>query len=146
MKTRNTVTVAVIVVVVLIAAGVLLAMRKSDNTKGVYSSSNSTSMDMPMDQTKPTTNNNASAQNTVTIKDFAFNPGTITVKAGTKVTWTNEDSVSHTVTADNPSSDAPASGNIAKGQSYSFTFTKAGTYAYHCTPHPYMKATVIVTE
>lgn len=146
MRSRNSIIVAVIIVVVLLAAGILLAMRKSDNTKGAYSSSNSSSMDMPTDQTKSTPNDQSSNQNTVTIKDFAFNPGTITVKVGTKVTWTNEDSVSHTVTADNPSSDAPASGNIAKGQSYSFTFSKAGTYAYHCTPHPYMKATVIVTE
>lgn len=145
MKSRNSLVVAVLVVVVLVAAGVLLAMRKSDNTKGQYSS-NSSSMNMPADQMKSTPNSTASNQNTVTIKDFAFNPGTITVKAGTKVTWTNEDSVSHTVTADSPSSDAPASGNIAKGESYSFTFNKAGTYAYHCTPHPYMKATVVVTE
>lgn len=146
MRSRNSILVAIIVVGVLVAAGVLLAMRKSDNTKNAYSSSNSTSMDMPTDQTKSPTDNTSSNQNTVTIKDFAFNPGNTTVKVGTKVTWTNEDSVSHTVTADNPSSDAPASGNIAKGQSYSFTFTKAGTYAYHCTPHPYMKATVTVTE
>ena len=103
-------------------------------------------MNMPTDQTKANSNAKASNQNTVTIKDFAFNPGTITVKVGTKVTWTNEDSVSHTVTADTMSADAPASGNIAKGESYSFTFNKAGTYAYHCTPHPYMKASVIVTE
>ena len=145
MRSRNSIIVAVIVVVVLLAAGVLLAMRKSDNTKGAYSSSTS-SMDMPKDQTKSNADSTNSNQNSVTIKDFAFNPGTVTVKVGTKVTWTNEDSVSHTVTADTPSADAPASGNIAKGESYSFTFAKVGTYAYHCTPHPYMKAKVIVTE
>lgn len=86
------------------------------------------------------------AQNAVTISNFAFHPATITVKAGTTVTWTNKDSTAHTVTADTPSADAPASGDINQGASYSFTFKKAGTYAYHCTMHPYMKGTVVVTE
>ena len=146
MRNRSLVITVVIVVVVLIAAGVLLAMRKSDNTKSTASSdSNMSSMDTSKD-TSTNTNETSSNSNSVTIKDFAFNPGTVTVKVGTKVTWTNEDSVAHTVTADNTSSDAPASGNIGKGDSYSFTFNKAGTYAYHCTPHPYMKATIVVTE
>jgi len=144
MKSRSMLTTVIIVVVVLIAAGVLLAMRKSDNTKN-QNSSNMSSMDMSKDQSS-TTPSTSSNQNTVTIKDFAFNPGNITVKVGTKVTWTNEDSITHTVTADNPSADAPASDNIGKGESYSFTFNKAGTYTYHCTQHPYMKGKVVVTE
>jgi plastocyanin len=46
--------------------------------------------------------------------------------------------------ADTMSADAPSSELLAKGESYSFTFKKAGTYTYHCTPHPYMKGTVVV--
>jgi plastocyanin len=87
------------------------------------------------------------------IKDFAFTPQTITVKAGTTVTWTNQDSVQHTVTsADaigvnaNVTSDFD-SGLLGQGQTFSFTFTKAGTYFYLCTPHramPAMHGEVIV--
>src|SRR5690606_20056165 len=82
----------------------------------------------------------------VVIKDYEYGPKTITVKAGTKVTWTNQDSVEHTVTTE---SGAPAkidSGTFGKGESFSFTFEKAGTYEYFCEPHPYMKGTVVVTE
>lgn len=82
----------------------------------------------------------------VTISNFAYAPKTIKVKVGTKVTWTNNDSVGHDVAADKPSADAPSSELLNKGESYSFTFKKAGTYSYHCTPHPYMRGTVIVTE
>lgn len=91
-------------------------------------------------------NTTAPSANTLTIKDYMFTPATVKVKVGTKVTWTNQDEVNHTVTADNPSSAAPSSMDIAKGQSYSFTFTKPGTYAYHCFPHPYMHGTVEVTS
>ena len=84
--------------------------------------------------------------NQVSISDFKYSPATITVKAGTKVTWTNNDSVQHDVAADKPSSDAPSSSLLGKGESFSFTFNKAGTYGYHCTPHPYMRGKVVVTD
>jgi amicyanin len=96
--------------------------------------------------TDPTDTGDAVATDTVSIKEYAFTPEVIKVKVGTKVTWTNQDSVGHTVTADKASAAAPDSQNLTKGQSYSFTFTKAGTYHYHCAPHPYMKGTVEVTE
>jgi plastocyanin len=83
------------------------------------------------------------AQNAVTISGFAFSPASITVPAGTKVTWTNQDSATHTITADDGKTFD--SGNVATGGTYSFTFTTAGTFAYHCAIHSSMKATVIVT-
>jgi len=83
---------------------------------------------------------------TISIKQYMFSPMSTTVKVGTKVTWTNEDAVAHTVTADQKQPGAPDSMNIAQHGSYSFTFTKAGTFKYHCLPHPYMHGTVIVTE
>jgi plastocyanin len=73
--------------------------------------------------------------------NFAFSPATLTVKTGTKVTWTNSDSVTHTVTADQGTFD---SGGLSPGSSFSFTFTKTGTYSYHCNIHHSMTATVIV--
>ena len=81
--------------------------------------------------------------NTVIIQGNAFTPDTLTVKVGTKVTWTNNDSYAHTVTANNKVFD---SGNLGGGQSFSYTFTRTGTYAYYCTIHPFMTAKVVVTN
>jgi plastocyanin len=77
----------------------------------------------------------------VDIKGFAFAPTAITAKVGDKITWTNQDSVDHTVTLDDNSVD---SGNLAQGATFSQAFTKAGTFAYHCKIHPQMKGTVTV--
>jgi plastocyanin len=77
----------------------------------------------------------------VAISGFAFNPGTITVKPGTAVTWTNNDSATHTITADDGSWD---SGAVAKGKTFSRAFASAGTYTYHCAVHPSMTGKVIV--
>lgn len=77
----------------------------------------------------------------VEIKDFAFSPATLTVKVGDTVTWTNQDSVGHSATSDDGSFDT---GVLAQGESNTVTFTEAGTFNYHCTPHPNMKATVVV--
>ena len=89
----------------------------------------------------------------VSIANFAFSPQTLTVPAGTTVTWTNNDGAPHTVTStDGPSTSAQItgafdSGNLASGQTYSFTFDKAGTYYYDCTLHAAqasMHGTVVV--
>ncbi len=74
----------------------------------------------------------ATGSNILDMKDFAFAPGTHTVSAGTKVTWTNSDDVVHTVTAEDGSFD---SGDIDGGDSWSYTFTAPGTYLYYCKPH-----------
>jgi hypothetical protein len=78
----------------------------------------------------------------VDIVDFAFNPSSVAVDAGATVTWTNQDSTAHTVTADDGSFD---SGTLAAGASFSFTFTSAGTVSYHCTIHPNMVGSVVVS-
>lgn len=83
---------------------------------------------------------------TVSIKSFTFSPGKITVRQGTKVTWTNKDGVRHDVTPDTETAEFKASGLLSEGSSYSVTFDTPGTYTYHCSPHPYMKGTVEVTE
>lgn len=83
------------------------------------------------------------AGNTVDIANFAFSPATLTVKVGTTVTWTNQDSAAHTVTSDTGLFD---SGNMPQGKSFSYTFTTAGTYAYHCTYHAMMKGSIVVTN
>ena len=88
----------------------------------------------------PTPTTASSSGNSVSIMNFSFTPNSLTVKVGTKVTWTNHDSVTHTVTANQGAFNSP----VLPGSSISFTFTKAGTYAYHCMIHPYMMATIVV--
>ena len=83
----------------------------------------------------------AATGSAVSIANFSFQPATITVAVGTTVTWTNNDSTGHTVTADDGSF---KSGTLAPGATFSQTFTAAGTFAYHCSIHSSMKATVIV--
>jgi len=83
----------------------------------------------------------ATAANAATIRGFSFQPGVLKVKVGAKVTWTNGDTVAHTVIADTNSF---ASGDLQLGGSFSFTFTRPGTYAYHCSIHPSMHGSVVV--
>jgi plastocyanin len=82
----------------------------------------------------------ASGPVTIDIADFTFKPEAITVKRGTKVTWVNHDVAQHTATA----SGAFDTGTLQKGDKKSITLAKAGTYAYVCQFHPFMKATVTV--
>lgn len=81
------------------------------------------------------------ASRAVAISGFAFSPATLTINVGDRVTWTNADAVAHTATATGGAFDT---GDIAQGQSASVRFTKAGTYAYNCTPHPSMTGTIRV--
>ena len=71
----------------------------------------------------------------------AFNPDTLDISAGSTVTWTNSDSVSHTSTSNAAGWD---SGIIAPGRQFSFTFQNAGTFQYHCAIHPGMVGSVVV--
>jgi plastocyanin len=79
--------------------------------------------------------------NAVWIQSMAFNPATITVAAGTTITWTNKDGVAHTVTSNTGLFD---SGSISSSGTYSHLFASAGTFPYFCSVHPSMTATVIV--
>jgi plastocyanin len=92
--------------------------------------------DMPSGSTS-----GASDTSMIDIKNFTFTPMALTVSVGTKVTWMFEDSAKHTVKADDGSFSSPA---LSDGQTFSFTFTKAGTYSYICSIHQYMKGTITV--
>ena len=78
----------------------------------------------------------------VEARDFAFNPATLTVPSGSKVTWTNNDTTAHTVTFDDASSD---SGPLDPLSTFDHTFATAGTFSYHCSIHSFMHGTVTVT-
>ncbi|HEX2221386.1 MAG TPA: cupredoxin family copper-binding protein [Candidatus Limnocylindria bacterium] len=81
------------------------------------------------------------ATHQVSIDNFAFMPANLTVAVGDTVTWTNNDDAPHTATAGNGAFD---SGNLDNGQTYSFTFTTAGTFSYICEIHPQMTGTITV--
>lgn len=78
------------------------------------------------------------APKTVTIADFKFG-APVTVPVGTKVTWVNRDRAPHTATGTGFDT-----GTLTRGQRASHVFAKAGTYAYVCQLHPFMRGTVIV--
>jgi len=76
---------------------------------------------------------------------FAFSPSTLTIAVGTTVIWMNSTQVPHTVTSDDGKTfDSGISNPVSPGTSYSFKFTKAGKFSYHCQFHTYMMATIIV--
>lgn len=78
---------------------------------------------------------------TVKIDNFTFNPGTITVKAGTTVTWVNADDIPHSVRAVDGGFKSKV---LDSDEKFSFTFAKAGEYAYFCSLHPHMTGKVVV--
>ncbi len=93
-------------------------------------------------QERATTAAQQRATRTVSIENFAFVPARIVVRPGTRITWVNNDSAPHTVTANNGAFD---SGTLQQGEKFSRTFTKAGKkFAYHCEIHPQMQGKVTV--
>jgi plastocyanin len=135
--------VLIIVVALLVVGGVAFALMESGGSKS--DNSDMSGMDMSNSSDNNTSSSTAPVStDKVDIKNFAFSPKVITVPVGTTVHWTNTDSVEHTVTSDDGSSDGPNSQQLATGDTYEFKFNKAGTYKYHCAVHPEMTATVIV--
>ena len=77
----------------------------------------------------------------VQIASFNYTPATLTVTKGARVRFTNQDRAAHTATADDRSFDTQG---IDKGGTAQVTFTRAGTFPYHCDFHPFMKGVVVV--
>ena len=88
----------------------------------------------------------ASAQQTytVTIENLQFEPQTLTVKRGDRVVWVNQDLVPHTATAEKSAPKNFDSHSIAPNTSWTYIASTPGRYAYMCTLHPTMKATLVV--
>jgi plastocyanin len=135
------------VVLVGVGAGLvwLLLNKTTSPTAPTQTTSDSSSSAtvLPTDETSAT-------QVTVLMKDTSFQPQSIKIKKGTKVTWTNKDSIRHNVVADSASNVAglPTTNSlIGKDETYSFTFNNVGTITYHCAAHPVaMTATIEVVE
>jgi plastocyanin len=85
---------------------------------------------------------NASSTVPIKIDNFSFTPQTVTVPAGTEVTWTNQDDIPHTVVSEDKTTFK--SHALDTDEKFSFTFTKPGTYTYFCSIHPKMTAHIVV--
>ena len=105
------------------------------------SCSKSSAYNTPTGSTGGTGGTGGPGTNEVFIQGMAFNPGTLTVAAGTTVTWTNKDAVTHTVTSTTNLFD---SGSLGTNGTFSHTFATAGTYSYFCKIHTYMTGSVTV--
>ncbi len=114
----------VVVTAIAIAVGSLLIVVLSDDGGSASSAAATT----------------ASGAVTVDIAEFTFQPETLTVEAGTKVTWLNQDAAPHTATA----KDGFDTGTLRKGERKTVALETPGSFAYVCTIHPFMTATVIV--
>ncbi|MGE5707094.1 MAG: plastocyanin/azurin family copper-binding protein, partial [Bacteroidota bacterium] len=78
------------------------------------------------------------------VRDFSFSPVTLTVPVGTTVIWRFEGPTPHSATSDPGSAQQWNSGVLGAGATYSRTFNAAGSFPYHCDPHPFMKGTIVV--
>ena len=87
------------------------------------------------------TSTTATKSSVVNISNSAFDPAELNVAVGTTVTWSNNDSLTHTVTA---SGGEFNSGDMKRGQNFGYTFNEPGSFEYGCTIHPAMQGTVIV--
>ncbi|HEY5708678.1 MAG TPA: cupredoxin family copper-binding protein [Solirubrobacterales bacterium] len=106
-------------------------------------SAESAETESPAGENAPAPSGEAVRSEKVTISDFEYDPETVTVQAGGKVIWQNEDSTEHTATLDDGSF---TTGALAEGKLKSESFKTPGTYTYFCEIHPQMKGTVEVVE
>ncbi|HEY5530671.1 MAG TPA: cupredoxin family copper-binding protein [Candidatus Anoxymicrobiaceae bacterium] len=120
-----------------LAAVILIAVAGCGG--GTTTTRTSPSVTQPKGSTQSTGPAGTAQANTVTIKDLAFNPGALTIKVGDTVSWMNNDSTAHTVTATGFDS-----GVLQPGSEFKHTFTAAGTFDYHCSIHPSMTGTIVV--
>jgi plastocyanin len=90
----------------------------------------------------PAVAQSAASANGISIDNFTFNPPTVTVKAGTTVTWTNKDDIPHGIASANNA--FTRSKALDTDDGFSFTFTTPGTYQYFCYIHPHMTGTIVV--
>lgn len=129
---------AIVGVVALAALAGIYAANKPDASKSSQQSS-SGSPEPPSDEV-------LSGTVEMDIKDFDFARPNITIKKGTTVKWTNQDTAKHDVTPDDPSAGFEQSELLGQGGSYSVTFNTPGTFSYFCSPHPFMKGAIEVVE
>jgi len=132
-------TIIIVAVVIVVGIGVYYIFSNSS-----YQGVPSVSVPAAQSSTAPNTTVSAPSAVNVSIKNFSFNPSALTIKIGTKVTWVNNDNVSHTIISD--SGNLLNSETLSPGQSFSFTFVNPGSVGYHCKIHSTMKGTIIIEK
>ena len=134
--------------IALAAATAVLALAacgdgSDSETSGETSAPATTESQPEAGENAPAPSGEAVRSEKVTISGFQYEPETVTIQAGGKVTWQNEDSAEHTATLGDGSF---TTGALAEGKLKSESFDDPGTYAYFCEIHPRMKGTVEVVE
>lgn len=139
-------TIAVVIIILLVVGGwYYVSTKNSDGTPAAQTPVPTVVPETVAPSASATTSaSSPSTAATVHIQNFSFNPSILAIKTGTIVTWTNDDSVPHTVTSD--SGDVLNSQTLAPGQSFSHAFTASRTFPYHCAIHSMMKGTVSVSN
>jgi plastocyanin len=140
MRKRTFVTIAAAAIGV-VALVVLAGCSAAPSTPATGGTSSGGSTGTSAAPAPGTTTGGPASGGAITIANFAFAPANLEVKVGTKVTWTNNDTTQHHVVADGGSFQ---SSSLDTGATYSFTFAKTGTFAYHCSIHPSMVGQVTV--
>ena len=131
MKSHTTLWIAIIVLAVLVIGSLGYYYGGQSPTPSAPPSGNE------QQQAKAPTGETKS----VDIQGFAFFPSELTINVGDSVVWNNKDSISHTVVSNNA---VFTSRPLKPGETFTFTFDKAGTYQYHCGIHPSMEGTITV--
>jgi len=140
-------TVALVLIAAILSAGCMSSpSSQAPSTPAPVTTAPPVSMTMTVPTTPPgaATTQILSGNVNVTIQNYAFNPAAITVQPGTTVTWTNMDTVDHTVTSVGTSPASFDSRTLHPGATFQYTFNYAGTYTYGCTIHTFMRGTVTV--
>lgn len=147
---KSTLGVIIAFIAVMAIAGIVMANRPNKTSTLPGTTTSSDNMDNMPSNTQSTESSGGvedltnKSEVTIDIKDFAFSSPNIKIKKGTKVIWTNQDTVKHNAFSDD--ANGPKGELLGKGESYSFVFDTVGTNNYYCTPHPYMKGVVNVIE
>ena len=121
---NKSIIIAIVVVIVIVLAGLYMFTQTGNKTQTSNTNTN------PI--TKETGLN-------ISIENFAFSPADLKIKVGDTVTWTNNDGMQHTIKETGFESQA-----LSRGESYSHTFSSAGSYSYYCGIHPNMKGRIVV--
>lgn len=144
----NKASIIVAGLVVLVVGGVVVATQAGKGTDPSMTNMDNMNSSKGAADSMPKGEEDLTAQKEVTmdIRDFDFEKPDIKIKTGTTVTWTNIDTARHNVIIDGEGAEGLGSELLAKGESYSFTFTEPGMTKYLCEPHPYMKGMINVVE
>lgn len=139
------ITIIAIIVILIIGVGAYIYMNSNPSNSNTNNQNTNPTPNTPSTTIPNTTNTNPPASTPTThnidISNFAFSPSTLTISVGDTVTWTNKDAVGHTIFS---YSNTFKSDTLSQGQTYSHTFTAAGTFEYHCSLHPSMTGTITV--